>query len=62
MKSVLLSKLLFLFTPEEIKCTGKNHLKISVVQEKHNMSVPSIKAIFWAAVSIICALIIGQLN
>jgi len=62
MKSVLLSKLLFLFTPEETRWIENNRLKAFVVQEKPNMSSPSIKAILWVAISIICALMVGQLN
>ena len=62
MKRVLLSKLLFLFTPEETLGTENSRLKAFIVQKKHNMSSLSIKAVFWAAISIICALIVGQLN
>jgi hypothetical protein len=58
----MLTKLLFLFTPEETRWTENSRLKIFVSQENHNMSSFSIKAVFWAAISITCALMMGQLN
>lgn len=59
---MLFSKLLFLFTPEETRWSEKNRLTAFVVKEEYTMSSCSIKAIFWAAISVICALMIGQLN
>ncbi|MGD9234738.1 MAG: hypothetical protein PVH67_12855 [Desulfobacterales bacterium] len=62
MKRVQLLKLLFFFTPEETRWTENSRLKFFIVQKKRNMSSLSIKAIFWVAISIICALMMGQLN
>jgi hypothetical protein len=62
MKRIWSSKLRFLFTPEKTRWTENHRIRAFDVQEKQNMSSFSIKAIFWAAISIVFALMIGQLN
>jgi len=62
MKATFLSKLRPLLTPEETQWAENSHSKALVLQKKNNIPSFSTKAIFWAAISIICALIIGQLN
>ncbi len=58
MKSKLFTKLLFMFTPDMV---GMDDKKIWLTQEYKTPSV-SLKAIMWIVISIITALMIGQLN
>jgi len=62
MKREQLLKLLFFFTPEETRWTENSRLITFIVQKKHNMSSFSIKAVFWTIISIVLALMMGQLN
>lgn len=62
MKEAFLTRLLFLLSPEETRWPENNRLNALALQRKHKILEISFKAIFWTTISIILALLIGQLD
>lgn len=62
MKKAFYSKLLFLFIRNKAPWDGKIPLQTAVYHNQYRRLTDSLKALFWIAISIICGLLIGQLN